>query len=40
MESVLQNLDANSPEKSVAALKKFNTEVSSSSFIGCMFTDV
>ena len=28
MESVLQNLDANSPEQSVATLKKFNTEVS------------
>ena len=28
MESVLQNLDANLPEQSVAALKKFNTEVS------------
>ena len=28
MESVLEKLDANSPEQSLTALKKFNTEVS------------
>ena len=27
MESVLQQLDANSPEESLTALKQFNTEV-------------